>query len=275
MTSVLARAEIIDRLKDTVSQGRPIIASGASAGIVAKCAELGGTDLLIVYSTGKSRIMGLPTTRLGDSNAVTLQMCEEISNVVNNTPIIGGIEATDPTRLNLDRLLTRFLDAGYSGVINFPTVGIFDASYRNRRESVGLGFAREVELMALARRRDVFTMAYCFNPEDAAAMAKAGVDCMIAHAGPTRGGLVGFAGKNEDQGCETVNRIIAASRQVNPDIICLAHGGPFATPEDTKLLYSRTEAQGFVGASSIERIPIERAVIDVVKQFKSISLANS
>jgi predicted TIM-barrel enzyme len=274
MARAFSRKEIIDRLNETTKKGYPIIASGASAGIVAKCAELGGTDLIIVYSTGKSRIMGLPTSRLGDSNAITIEMCHEITNVVKDTPIIGGIEATDPTRMDLDKLLTQFLEAGYSGIINFPTVGMFD-SYRTRRESVGLGFAREVELVALCKRRDVFTMTYCFNPKDAIEMAKAGVDCMVAHVGATRGGLTGFAALEDLEACRVADEIIQATKDINPDIICLAHGGPFGIPEDTKTLYENTQAVGFVGASSMERIPIENAVIGVVKEFKAIPLGKN
>ncbi len=266
------RGEILQGLRSSIKSGKPVLAAGCSCGLVAKAAELGGADLIIVYSTGKSRLMGLPTSRIGDSNAVTLDMCHELLNVVQDTPIIGGIEATDPTRMDLEKLLGRFLQAGYSGVINFPTIGIFDR-YRKIREQVGFGFDRELELIKLARRQDVFTMAYVFSPEDAEKMAEAGVDCIVGHVGPTTGGLVGFTYEDSKEAAISVlAEILQAAKSINPDIIPLAHGGPFATPEDTRYLYENTESVGFVGASSIERIPLEKAVTETVKEFKSVPL---
>ncbi|MCL4459912.1 MAG: phosphoenolpyruvate hydrolase family protein [Chloroflexi bacterium] len=268
----IAREEILRRLRHTVEAGKPILGAGCSAGIIAKCAELGGADLIIVYSTGKSRLMGLPTSRLGDSNAITLAMAEEILNVVRDTPVIGGVEATDPTRLDLNRLLRRFIEAGYSGIINFPTIGIF-TDYRRMRDKVGLGFSREVEMVRLARQLGIFTMAYVFSPADAEQMAQAGVDCMVAHAGPTAGGLVGVPTETSlETAALGVQRICEATKRLNPSIICLAHGGPFATPEDTAYLYQHTEAVGYVAASAIERLPIEKAVRETAERFKNVTI---
>lgn len=272
MPKQIGREEILLRLRNSIKIGKPILAAGCSCGLIAKAAELGGADLIIVYSTGKSRLMGLPTSRIGDSNAITLDMCDELLNVIQDTPVIGGVEATDPTRMDLEKLLGRFLEAGYSGIINFPTIGIFDR-YRKLREQVGFGFDREVEMIRLARRQGVFTIAYVFSPEDSEKMAEEGVDCVVGHVGPTTGGLVGF--KYEDSkefAVSVLRRILQAAKATNPNIILLAHGGPFATPEDTRYLYENTESVGFVGASSIERIPIEKAVKETVKAFKSVPL---
>ncbi|HZS87800.1 MAG TPA: phosphoenolpyruvate hydrolase family protein [Chloroflexota bacterium] len=269
-----SRAEIIARLQHTYRQGRPILGAGCSVGIVAKCAERAGADIIIVYSTGRSRIMGLPTTPLGNSNATTLEMYGEIDNVVDDTPIIAGIEAVDPTYLRLPRLLERFRQTGYDGLINFPTLGNYPDRSR-QREDVGLGFSREVEMIRLARQQDYFTMAYAFTPDDAHRLAEAGVDVLVAHAGWTTGGLSGATNSalSLEAAAVRVQEILVAGRDANPEIIPLAHGGPFAEPEDTRYLYAHTDAIGFVGASSIERIPIERAVMQVVADFKDVPLA--
>ena len=268
------RRETLGRLKKTIEEGKPIIAAGSSAGIIAKCAELGGADLIMVYSSGKARLRGLQTTLVKDSNVLTLEMYEEIQNVVEDTPIIAGIEATEPPAgRDLAKLVKRFTDIGYSGIINFPTYGfVSDETWRKNREAEGLGFSREIEMIRLARDMDIFTMAYVFYPEDARAIAEAGVDCMVPHAGGTTGGLVGFETSPLEDAAAHVQKMIEVTMEVNPDIICLAHGGPFAAPEDTRYLYEHTDAMGFVGASSIERIPVERAVKGIVEQFKSIPL---
>ena len=188
------REEIIRRLRKTSEEGKPIIAAGSSAGIIAKCAELGGADLIMVYSSGKARIRGFQTTLVENSNTVTLEMFEEIDNVVKEIPIIAGIDATEPpVGSDLAELVKRFVGTGFSGIINFPTYGFFeDEAWRNGREAEGIGFSKEIELIQTARNMDVFTMAYVFFPQDARAMAEVGVDCMVPHAGGTAGGLVGF-----------------------------------------------------------------------------------
>lgn len=273
MAKRFSREEILNRLKKTLREGKPIIGAGCSAGIIAKCAEMGGADLIIVYSTGKSRLQGLPTTLIPNSNRVTLEMFEEIQNVVKDTPIIAGIEATEPPAgRNLSVLVKSFIDAGFSGIINFPTVGFIPprSDWRKEKEAEGLGFSREVEMIRLAHNMDIFTMAYVFYPQDARAMAKAGVDCMVPHVGATAGGIAGYEAISHKAAATRIQKMIESAKKVNPDIICLGHGGPFATPEDTRYLYEHTEAVGFVGASSIERIPIERAVKGVLTEFKSI-----
>jgi len=276
MSRRFTRAEILGRLRKVIAEKKPVIAAGSSAGIIAKCAELGGADLIMVYSSGQSRIKGFQTTLVERSNEVTLGMFKEIDDVVQDTPIIGGVDACELlVGGDIPGVVKKFSDTGFSGVINFPTFGFFDdENYRRDREEKGIGFSREIELIRVAHDMDIFTMAYVFFPADARAMAEAGVDCMVPHTGGTAGGLVGFdslASPLEDAAA-SVQRIIEATRDVNPEIICLAHGGTIATPDDTRLLYERTDAQGFVGASSIERIPVEQAVMGIVEQFKGIPI---
>ena len=272
------RDEILNRLRSTLANGDAIIGAGCSAGIVAKCAELGGADIIVCYSTGKSRIMGLRTAVIGHSNPRTLDMYDEISNVVNDTPIIAGIEANDQTTYDLEKVIDRFVEQGFDGFINFPTVGnhehvsdFFVREHENIASSLGQpwGFAREVELIRLLRERNIFSMCYVFNAAQAASMAEVGVDAVCAHVGGTAGGLIGFPADPMEESLANAQRIMEGAWGVNPDVICLAHGGPFAEPEDTQVLYERTDAHGFVGASSIERIPIEKAVMSAVKAFKN------
>lgn len=270
------RTEILAAIAQQTAKGNAILAAGSSCGLVAKCAALGGADMLVVYSTGLSRLMGLPTSRIGDSNARTIEMAEEIRNVVSDVPVIGGIEAWDPVRLDLDRLLDRFWAAGYSGVINYPTISTMGDKWRDRRGRVGLGFEREIEMIRLARQKNIFTMAYVASAEDAAAMTDAGADCIVPHVGATRGGLVGHdEGQAIQEAIVKINKINDAARAVRSDVILLAHGGAVAEPEDTAEVYRHTGCVGFVGASSIERIPIERAVMAVAKAFKSVPVPRS
>jgi predicted TIM-barrel enzyme len=269
----IPREEILARLKKVVETGRPILGAGCSAGLIAKCAEMGGADLIIAYSTGKSRLMGLPTTQIGDSNMVTLGMCDELQNVVKDTPIICGIEAVDPRKLDMRELITPFIQAGYSGIINFPTIAMSGELRIAERESVGLGYNRELEMVRVAREMNIFTIVYIFTPAEAIKMAEAGADCLIAHVRGTGGGLAGYKMKlTKEKAVAIVQEIIDAGRSVTSEIFCLAHGGPFESPKDTEYLYANTTVQGFVGASSIERIPIEKAVLETVKQFKSKSV---
>ncbi|GAT88415.1 hypothetical protein CVCC1112_3074 [Paenarthrobacter nicotinovorans] len=272
---MFSRTEILARLAETVDSGVPILAAGTSAGLIAKSAAEGGADLLVVYSTGLSRLKGLPTSRIGDSNVNTVNMVEEILNVVDDVPVIGGVEAWDPTNMRLDRLLTKFQDAGFSGVINYPTISTMGETWRNRRARVGLGFSREVELIQRARKRDIFTMAYVATEDDARRMARAGVDVLVPHVGATAGGRVGHeTGRTIQQDIDDLNAMVAAGQSQRSDLIFLAHGGKLAEPEDLPAVYERTACVGFVGASSVERIPIERAVYGVVTQFKSHELPN-
>jgi predicted TIM-barrel enzyme/catechol 2,3-dioxygenase-like lactoylglutathione lyase family enzyme len=272
--AVADRTAILARLAEASARGEAILGAGCSAGIVAKCAELGGADLILVYSTGRSRLMGLPTWRLGNSNPETIAMSREILNVVGSTPIIGGLEACDPTRLDLESLLDDFVAAGFSGVINFPTLSNVP-DMRRRGDAVGIGFSREVEMIRQARGRGIFTMAYVASPDDSRAMADAGADCIVSHSGPTAGGLSGYPHRGSlDEVLAAVEEILQAARETNPDVICLVHGGPLASPAQVSVALRRTSAVGFVGASSIERIPIERAVVATTQAFKRLSLSD-
>lgn len=286
MGVTISKQEILDRLKKEIDERRPILGAGCSAGIIAKCAELGKADLIIVYSTGKTRMMGLPTTIIGPSNPITLEMVDELTNVVKDTPIIAGIEANDPFYLDLETSLKRFLDKGFNGVINFPTVGLYEnlieggMALRKFTENMAPGYgvehwgwSREVEMIGILRRWDVFTMSYVFTPSDGADMANAGVDVICVHVGPTMGGLTGFAEmEGLDELLDKAQQVIDAARGENPDVICLIHGGPFYDPDSTAIIYEKTDAQGFVAASAIERTPIERAVMETCQGFKNHSL---
>lgn len=271
------RSEILDRLRATVRDKSPIVAAGSSCGLVAKSAEAGGADLIVVYSTGITRLKGLPTTvEHGCANATTLGMAAEILNVVARTPVICGVEAIDPKYARLGVLLDQVQDAGYSGIINFPTVTDYEPGtrYRRQRDSVGFGFRRELDLISLARQRGLFTMAYVFTVDEAEQMARAGVDVLVPHVGGTSGGVDGFEGVHDfDTAVDLVNAMSEAAWAVDSDIISLAHGGPFDLPENVRPLYGRSRVQGFVGASSIERIPIEQGVANVVRDFKDAVLS--
>jgi predicted TIM-barrel enzyme len=264
------RSQILDNLRIKVTQGEPIVAAGCSVGLVAKAAEAGGADLIVVYSTGRSRIMGLPTTIMGDSNRTTMEMYDELRNVVDHTPIVGGAWAGDPTYRRTPRLVQAFKDTGFDGLINFPTEAVNPERAR-MREHVGQGLGVEAEMIRVARSMDVFTMAYALTTDQARLLAAAGADVVVPHAGWTTGGMIG---RSEDDisiatSAEQVQQLIEAAREENPDCICLAHGGAIATPADTAYIYEHTDAQGFVGASSVERIPIETAVSEAVRAFGS------
>jgi predicted TIM-barrel enzyme len=268
------RSEVRARLDGQIALGRPIVAAGAGCGLTAKCAALGGCDLLVIYNSGRYRMAGLPSLvgylPVGDANALVLEMGRrEIFPVAGDTPVIAGVLGVDPTR-EMRPLLEEVRSAGFSGVINFPTVGRMDGAFRRALEEVGLGYAREAAMIALARELDVFTLAYCFTPEEAAMMAANGVDTVVAHLKTTAGGLVGLASPLALSGAfEAVTRIFDAAQAAAPGVLCLAHGGPLATPQETAELYRHTEAVGFVAASSIERLPTEDAVLAQARAFKS------
>lgn len=258
-------------LRQTLSEGKPIIGAGCSAGIIAKSAEIGGADLIIVFSTGKSRLMGLPTTSIGNSNEITLEMGEEILNVVENTPVIADIEGADPT-IKMEKSLKRVINVGFSGIINYPTFALYhkDEYYRKSKEDVGLGFAKEIEMMKLACSMGLFTMAYVRYPEDTRQMVRTGVDVVCAHAGRTAGGLVGAKHTvTLSEAGAHVQRLAEIAKSENPEIIVLCHGGPISSPEDTVYIYEHADVAGFVGASSIERLPVEKAVTETVREFKN------
>jgi predicted TIM-barrel enzyme len=265
----LTRSLILENLRQQIAAKKPILAAGASAGIIAKVAEKAGADLILVYSTGRSRLMGLPTSTLGDSNTETIKMLPELDNVVQGTPIIGGMEMADPQYLRVSRLVDLFERAGFNGLINMPTIAD-RPNWARGRSAVGLGLEREAQVIENARSREILTMGYALSVDHAILLCNAGVDILVPHAGWTTGGTVGAGSDARDlqAGAAFVQEILEVGRTISPDIIVLAHGGPFAEPEHTQYLYEHTDAQGFVGASSIERIPVERAVGQVVADFK-------
>lgn len=272
-----SRTRILERLQQTIADGQPIIAASAGAGIVAKCAEIGGADLLLIVCTGRSRHLGVPTTvTLGNANSMTMGMYRQIDNVVDRTPIVGGIEATDPTRRRLPALVEEYRAMGFDGVTNFPSVGAIP-SWGRARTDVGQGTEREYELMELARARDLFCIGMAFSAEQARGLAAAGADVLVARCGLTAGGMSGPRQPllPRETAVQYVQEIIDAGRSENRDIICLAHGGPFATPDDTDYLYEHTDAQGFLGESSIERLPIEHGVAQAARAYKAPSLRAS
>ena len=277
MAAKYDRGGVAARIKSTLAGRKPVIVAGAGTGLSAKCAELGDADLIVIYNSGHFRMNGLPSCCgimcYSNANDLVYEMGErQVLPVVKQVPVIAGVCGTDPTR-DMDRFLRQIDELGFSGVINFPTVGRIDGSLRHDLESVGLGFAREVEMIAKARRRDLYTMAYVFNPQETRMMAEAGVDMIIPHVGMTSGGTVGAKDVPPlQQAAESVQAMLTAAREVNPDVVVLAHGGPIATPDDVAYVLQNTDAQGFVGASSAERLPVEKAIVGVMKQFKQISL---
>jgi len=265
------RSSIVQRLRSAIDEGQPIVAAAAGAGIVAKCAEIGGADLIVILCTGRSRHLGVPSTvTLGNANATTLGLYRQIDNVVDRTPIIGGIEATDPTRRRLAALVREYVDLGFDGVGNFPSVGAIP-SWGRARTDVGQGVEREYELIQIAREQDLFSIGFAFSAEHARGLAAAGADVLVARCGLTAGGMAGPKEPLMDRATAIgyVQELIEAARAENPEIICLAHGGPFVTPDDTQFLYDNTDAQGFLGESSIERIPIEEGVARAAREYKA------
>jgi len=268
------RQEVCDRLRAETKKGKPIVAAGAGIGLSAKFAEAGGADLIIIYNSGLYRMDGLPSIAgympFGDANATVKEMgLRHIFPAVRSAPVIAGICAYDLTR-DMEAFLKELLAAGFSGVINFPTVGRIDGDFRRSMEDLGMNYQREVEVMGLAGSLGLFTLAYVFNPEESKAMAAKGIDAVVAHMKTTSGGSVGSkrpmtlteAGKR-------CRKIFRAALAVNPDVFCLAHGGPLEGPEGTEYIYRHTPAVGFVGASSIERLPAEEAIKKITKKFKA------
>lgn len=271
------REEVLTGLRDEIEAGRPVIGAGAGIGLSAKFAEAADADLILVYNSGRYRMAGHGSNAgllaIGDANAIVLEMGErEVLPAVTNTPVIAGINGTDPTRRMPD-LLRRVAATGFAGVINFPSHGIIDGRWRQSLEATGFGYDREVVMIADAHRQDLFTMAYAFTPEEADAMTEVGVDVVVAHMGLTVGGSIGAStdfAMRLDRAVETIDAIAAAARRTRPDVLVLCHGGPIATPKDVEYVLARSEAVGFIGASSVERLPVEEALVTTVSDFKSL-----
>ncbi|MFC4871799.1 phosphoenolpyruvate hydrolase family protein [Negadavirga shengliensis] len=276
-----SRQEVRDRLRNTLQNRKAIIAAGAGTGISAKFIEKGGADLIIIYNSGRFRMSGHGSTAglmaYGDANAVAMEIGEfEVLPVVEEVPVICGVHGSDPRRRIWHHLL-KVKDMGFSGINNFPTHSIVDGNFRQILEETGMGFEKEVEMIRIANKMDLFSIVYVAKPEEAMQMAEAGADAIISHVGTTVGGSVGVKGATctMEEAIERTQDIIDACKDINPDLFFLAHGGPINTPDDVREVLRHTPAHGFVGASSLERMGVEQSLTDLTKAFKSIGVGGA
>jgi len=271
----LARQDLIDKFRAMIARGQPIVGGGAGTGLSAKCEEAGGIDLIVIYNSGRYRMAGRGSLAgllaYGNANEIVVEMAHEVLPVVKRTPVLAGVNATDPFLL-LHPFLKRLIDLGFSGVQNFPTVGLIDGVFRANLEETGMGYALEVEMIRQARELDLLTTPYVFGEEDALAMAEAGADMIVCHLGLTTGGAIGAGTVLKLDDCvPRINAWAAAAKARRPDVIVLCHGGPIATPEDARfILDACPECHGFYGASSMERLPTEIALTEQTRKFKKI-----
>jgi predicted TIM-barrel enzyme len=272
----IARQTLLDRFRAKIADGRPLIGGGAGTGLSAKCEEAGGIDLIVIYNSGRYRMAGRGSLAgllaYGNANEIVCEMATEVLPVVKHTPVLAGVNGTDPFMIP-DQFLRRLIDLGFSGVQNFPTVGLIDGTFRANLEETGMGYGLEVELIERARRMDLLTTPYVFSEADAAAMARAGADIVVCHLGLTTGGAIGAETSLKLADCVApINAWAAAAKAVNPDVIVLCHGGPIATPDDAQFILSRCPAcHGFYGASSMERLPTEVALTETTRRFTQIT----
>jgi predicted TIM-barrel enzyme len=272
---MFTRDEVLSRLREEIASGRPQMGAGAGTGLSAKCEEAGGADLIIVYNSGRFRMAGRAssagTMPFGDANGIVVEMAAEVLPVVKHTPVVAGVCASDPFRI-MKVFLRELHEIGFSGVQNFPTVGVFKGDYRDHLEWTGMGFDREVEMIALAREMELLTTPYAWEPEQAEAMARAGADVIVAHVGRTTSGMIGARHAMPlDEAVEQVQAMHDAAKVVNSEVIVICHGGPLAYPADVRYVLERTRGvAGFYGASSMERIPAEVAITENMREFKAI-----
>ena len=273
----MTRVEALARLREQVAARQPIIGAGAGTGLSAKLAEAGGADLIIIYNSGRYRMGGRGSLAglmpYGDANEIVVDMAREVLPVVKDTPVLAGVCGTDPFRL-MPMFLDELRRIGFSGVQNFPTVGLMDGTYRIGLEETGMGFGLEVDMIRLAHERDFLTAPYVFTPDEATAMARAGADVVVPHMGLTTGGAIGAStSKTLEQCVPLIQAMHDAAKLVNPDILVLCHGGPIAEPDDAAYVLARTEGVvGFFGASSMERLPTEVAMTENTQRFKAIEV---
>jgi predicted TIM-barrel enzyme len=267
-----SRHEVLERLREQVGRGVPIIGAGAGSGLSGKCAEAGGADLIVIYNSGRFRMAGHGSLAglmpYGDANAIVMEMSGEVLPVVRSIPVLAGVCGTDPFRL-MPVFLRDIARVGFAGVQNFPTVGLIDGVFRQNLEETGMSYGKEVELIRLAREMELLTTPYVFNERDAEMMAEAGADILVAHMGLTTKGLVGARTARTLDACVTeIQRIHDAARGVRNDILVICHGGPISEPDDAQYVFDRTKGiVGFYGASSMERLPAEAAITDQVRRF--------
>jgi predicted TIM-barrel enzyme len=271
----MTRAEALARLRATVASGGVIIGAGAGTGLSAKCAEAGGADLIIIYNSGRYRMAGRGSLAglmpYGDANAIVVEMAAEVLPIVRQTPVLAGVCGTDPFRV-MPVFLRQLKEMGFVGVQNFPTVGLIDGVFRQNLEETGMGFDLEIEMIRQAHELDLLTAPYVFDPEQARAMAEAGADVLVPHLGLTTKGMIGAkTAVTLDEAVERVQAMCDAAKAVNPEILVLCHGGPIAEPEDVQYVLERTRGVvGFFGASSVERLPTERAMTENMLRFKGL-----
>ncbi|KAK7558330.1 TIM-barrel-protein domain-containing protein [Phyllosticta citricarpa] len=275
------RREILAKLRAQVDEGRPIVGAGAGIGLSAKFIEQGGGDLIIIYNSGRYRMAGRGSLAglmpYGSANETCREMTREIHPILSHTPLLAGLCATDPF-LPPVTLLPELRRLGIAGIQNFPTVGLIDGNFRAQLEATGMSYGAEVDMIRDAHALDILTTPYVFDPEQAAAMAQAGADVVVAHMGLTTGGSIGAAsgaaGKTLEQCVDEIQAIRDAAVAVKSDVLVLCHGGPISAPEDAQFVLSRTKGvHGFYGASSVERLPVETAITNTMKEFKGVSLA--
>ena len=272
----IARTALLERFRGKIAAGRPLIGGGAGTGLSAKCEEAGGIDLIVIYNSGRYRMAGRGSLAglmaYGNANEIVCEMATEVLPVVKHTPVLAGVNGTDPFMIP-DQFLRRLIDLGFSGVQNFPTVGLIDGTFRANLEETGMSYALEVELVARAREMDLLTTPYVFCEADARAMAGAGADIVVCHLGLTTGGAIGAETSLELADCVApINAWAAAAKAVNPEVIVLCHGGPIATPEDAQYILRHCPAcHGFYGASSMERLPTEVALTETTRRFVQIT----
>ena len=271
----MERAEALSRLRAQVAAGRAVIGAGAGTGISAKSAEAGGVDLIIIYNSGRYRMAGRGSLSgllaYGDANQVVVEMSREVLPIVQNTPVLAGVNGTDPFRM-MGRFLDELGSMGFTGVQNFPTVGLFDGVFRQNLEETGMGYDLEVEMIRLASERNLLTAPYVFDVASTVAMVEAGADIVVPHMGLTTAGTIGaHTALTLEESAIRVQEMRDAAVKVNPDVIVLCHGGPIAEPEDAAyVLQHTTGVAGFFGASSVERLPTERAIKQQIVDFKNI-----
>jgi predicted TIM-barrel enzyme len=276
----VTREEALARLREQVAAGRPIIGAGAGTGLSAKCAEAGGGDLVIIYNSGRYRMAGRGSLAglmpYGDANAIVVEMAAEVLPIVRDTPVLAGVCGTDPFRL-MPVFLRQLQELGFTGIQNFPTVGLIDGVFRQNLEETGMGFELEVEAIRAAHVLGLLTCPYVFDPAQARAMAEAGADVLVPHMGLTTKGSIGaHTAKTLDECVALIQAMRDAAAAVRPDVLVLCHGGPIAEPEDAAYVLERTNGVvGFFGASSMERLPTEVAMTDNMRRFKAIPVTIS
>jgi predicted TIM-barrel enzyme len=269
------RATLLKKFRAMAARGEAIVGGGAGTGLSAKCEEDGGADLIVIYNSGRYRMAGRGSLAgllaYGDANAIVVDMAREVLPVVKRTPVLAGVNGTDPFR-QMDVFLDEIKALGFSGVQNFPTVGLIDGMFRANLEETGMSYALEVDMIARAHAKDLLTTPYVFSEAEAEAMARAGADIVVCHMGLTTGGAIGAQTALQLDDCPAlINAWAGAALRVRPDILVLAHGGPISEPADADFIMRNSKTcHGFYGASSMERLPVERALTDQVKRFKAI-----